>query len=94
MCLLQFVKKRPLLLRFKFRITRFLPGSRQFALTQRTFDEITLDSDLTIRASSHLITSVALTVISTPDAERDLTKFFTTAVLIYAEETPRVSLSP
>ena len=91
---MKLVKERPFLLRLKLRITGIIAGTGQLALAQRAFDKIPSDPDLAIRAFSHLITSVAHMVISTPDAERNLTKFFTTPVFIYAEETPRVRCSP
>ena len=87
------VKNRLFLLRLKLRIAGSLSGSRQLALAQGAFYKISTDPDFAVRALSHLITSVAHTVMSTPDAERNLTKFFTTPVFMYAEETPRVSRS-
>ena len=66
----------------------------QLALAEGTFYKVSRHIYLAVRTFSHLITSVADTVMSTPYPERCLTKFFTTPVFRYAEETPSVSLSP
>ena len=91
---LHLVKERPFLLCLKLRVTGLFCAPAKFALTQRTFAKISGDINLAIRTTSHLITSVALTVMSTPDSDRQRTKFFTTPVFAYASETPKVRFSP
>ena len=78
------IEERFLLLSLKFRKWGPFFAPRKLALTQRAFVKIPFNFYLTIRTPFHFITSVALTLISTPASLRNLTKFFTTPVLIYA----------